>query len=324
MNNTLSMKSEKNLGKFFKRRKSKSIKNTSKRSRQRIKSHQNNKRNEKSTKKKIKHKKLTIIYYIDQLIKASQEYNPQSISHFSQTLESIGYLNEEMKPHIDDILDRTVYLPPLNSSKKRTLILDMDETLIHTKDAQGSNLNVQTSIKLNRDETIRAQILIRPHLTQFLERVSEIYELVIFTASQACYANHIINMIDPKNKYFSSRIYRNNCVMTQDGVQIKDLRIFGNRNLEDIIIVDNAYYSYGFQPFNGVPIIPFLGDEGDQELLQLADFLECVSNIKGDISHILKKVFRYPVYIRERKDPERIIQKLIEERDSILQFLNQK
>lgn len=52
-------------------------------------------------------------------------------------------------------------------------------------------------------------------------------------------------------------MYRENCVTTDEGIYIKDLRIFANRNIDDIVIVDNAVYSFGYQIENGIPIIPF-------------------------------------------------------------------
>ena len=39
--------------------------------------------------------------------------------------------------------------------------------------------------------------------------------------------------------------------------------------MEDIVIVDNAVYSFGFQLENGIPIIPFYEDKEDEELLHL-------------------------------------------------------
>jgi CTD small phosphatase-like protein 2 len=52
------------------------------------------------------------------------------------------------------------------------------------------------------------------------------------------------------------------------------LRIFAeNRNLEDLLIVDNAVYSFGYQLENGIPIIPFYEDKEDEELLHLIQYL---------------------------------------------------
>lgn len=41
----------------------------------------------------------------------------------------------------------------------------------------------------------------RPHLDAFLEAVSELFEVVVFTASQQVYAERLLNMIDPQKKF---------------------------------------------------------------------------------------------------------------------------
>lgn len=44
---------------------------------------------------------------------------------------------------------------------------------------------------------------------------------------------------------------------------IKDLRIFTNRDLDNIVLIDNAPYSYFFQLENGIPILPFYNSKDD-------------------------------------------------------------
>ena len=63
---------------------------------------------------------------------------------------------------------------------------------------------------------------------------------------------------------------------TEEGVFIKDLRIIKNRSLKDLVIVDNAVYSFGFQLDNGVPILPFYDDKLDEEMLHLIYYLKCL------------------------------------------------
>ena len=57
---------------------------------------------------------------------------------------------------------------------------------------------------------------------------------------------------------------------------IKDLRVFKNRSLKDMIIVDNAVYSFGSQLSNGIPITPFKDDKEDQEFLCLMNYIEAI------------------------------------------------
>lgn len=69
-------------------------------------------------------------------------------------------------------------------------------------------------------------------------------------------------------------MYRDQCVETPQGIFIKDLRVIGNRDLKDVLLVDNASYSFGYQLDNGIPIIPFYNDKSDKELLHLMQYLK--------------------------------------------------
>ena len=75
--------------------------------------------------------------------------------------------------------------------------------------------------------------------------MSQYYEIVVFTAATSDYANAILDYIDPNNN-ISYRLFRENCIKTDHGY-IKDLRIFINRNIKDLIIVDNSTISFANQ-----------------------------------------------------------------------------
>ena len=55
---------------------------------------------------------------------------------------------------------------------------------------------------------------------------------------------------------------------------MKDLRIFQNIELEDLVLVDNNVYSFMNQMANGIPIINFYDDKEDTELLELNEYLK--------------------------------------------------
>ena len=66
---------------------------------------------------------------------------------------------------------------------------------------------------------------------------------------------------------------RGHCIQTEIvNTFIKDLRILG-RNLKDVAIVDNCVIGFCFQLDNGIPIYPYEGDENDNSLYDIAEFL---------------------------------------------------
>ena len=142
---------------------------------------------------------------------------------------------------------------------------------------------------------INAGINIRPYAKYALEELSKYYQIVIFTASHACYANKVIDYIDPENKYVSKRLFREHCIFLPQGVYTKDLRIFANRPLSDLILVDNSPHTYVFNKHNGIPVIPFYDNYEDQELLKLTQFLKTVatnvSSKSDDLRPIINNCF---------------------------------
>ena len=51
--------------------------------------------------------------------------------------------------------------------------------------------------------------------------------------------------MDPTGELIQHRFYRTSCVKTEGGEYIKDLRVFNNVELKNILLVDNAVYSFG-------------------------------------------------------------------------------
>ena len=121
---------------------------------------------------------------------------------------------------------------------------------------------------------------IRPFTKECLELANNLFEVAVFTASHKWYADVILDYIDPTNIYFQHRLYREHCIKSPDNVYIKDLRIFKNRDLKEVILVDNAVYSFGAQLSNGIPITPFKDDKEDKEFLHLMQYLENIASFE--------------------------------------------
>jgi CTD small phosphatase-like protein 2 len=94
-------------------------------------------------------------------------------------------------------------------------------------------------------KVLKAGFNIRPYTKECLESVNKDFEVIVFTASHKWYADVILDYIDPDKKLIQHRVYREHCIKSNDNVYIKDLRVFKNRDLKDMIIVDNAVYSFG-------------------------------------------------------------------------------
>ena len=142
------------------------------------------------------------------------------------------------------------------SNKPYTLVLDLDETLIHFK----GNPNDESSGILQ----------FRPYLSEFLSNIKNFYELIVFTAATQDYADPIINAIEQKGTTFDYRLYRDHTINQNF---LKDLSRLG-RDMSRIIIVDNMEQNYKLQPDNGITIRPFWGkDTNDMALFDLLNIL---------------------------------------------------
>ncbi len=83
---------------------------------------------------------------------------------------------------------------------------------------------------------------------------------MIFTASLKNYADPLLDRLD-RFGYCSYRLYREHCVF-HEGVYVKDLARLG-RDLMNVIIVDNADFSYMFQRDNAIPCTSWYDNTSD-------------------------------------------------------------
>ena len=176
------------------------------------------------------------------------------------------------------------YLSPKSSSKK-TLVLDLDETLVHSQFVPFS-IKSDLILKIELEDQLHdIHVLIRPGVQKFLQKMGQLYEIVIFTASVSKYADPLLDIID-KNHTCSCRLFREHCSMV--GITyIKDLKKLG-RDLKDIIIVDNSPLSYSLNYENGLPILTWLDDKNDKELYNITPILEFLSNV-NDVRDYIKQ-----------------------------------
>ncbi|CAD8152903.1 unnamed protein product [Paramecium octaurelia] len=204
-------------------------------------------------------------------IKTQQYFSEIYLDHIQQSFHALQFCKEAQKPKLEDIKQKIVNLPPNKFAK--SLVFDLDETLIHCQESNDDPSDIVLTIKFPTGETVEAGINIRPYCKEMLQILSQKYEIIVFTASHECYAQKVLNYLDPDKKFIHHRFFRDSCVVIQDGLHIKDLRVIGNRNIKDMVLIDNASYSFCFQLDNGVPIIPFYDNALDKELIYLTTYL---------------------------------------------------
>ncbi|KAI9175630.1 hypothetical protein H9P43_005994 [Blastocladiella emersonii ATCC 22665] len=162
-------------------------------------------------------------------------------------------------------------LPPLapEHAGRKCLVLDLDETLVHSSFKLTPNADIIIPVMLDGIEH-SVYVLKRPGLDTFMKAVGEKFETVIHTASLAVYGQPVIDMLD-KYKVVQHRLFRESCVHHK-GNYVKDLSMLG-RDLRNVIIIDNSPASYLFHRSNAIPITSWFNDPNDTELLDLIPFL---------------------------------------------------
>ena len=185
------------------------------------------------------------------------------------------------------------FLPPKTSKFHKTLVLDLDETLIHSyfdcNAPRAPDLSFDIIIEKKK---IHVNSIVRPGAREFLESVSAIFEVVFFTASLSEYANPLLDFID-KNKKCKFRLYREHCCSFTNGFTnsfTKDLKKL-DRDMKNLIIIDNNPKSYMLNKDNGIPIKTWVEDINDRELIKLIPYLNFLGNENiEDVRPFLKQL----------------------------------
>ena len=190
-------------------------------------------------------------------------------SIFASVLFNNMKINSINNNIINKLNFRTLPAPYLRTknNKNYSLVLDLDETLIHFK--MG-----------NTDE--EGVLRIRPGITEFLEEIGNYYELILFTTATQEYADLLVDAIEEDKIYFDHRLYREHAIII-DNDFVKDLTRIG-RPLDKIIIVDDMPQNFKLQKENGIIIRPFWGEDNyDMALYNLIPILKNIAKENIDV-----------------------------------------
>jgi len=185
-----------------------------------------------------------------------------------------GNVNTNLKKFKDkstkDLFPEYLLPPPCSRDiGKKTLVLDLDETLVHSsfKPIEKADFVISVEIETQIHDIY---VLKRPGVDEFLRKMGDLFEVVIFTASLATYADPVLDLLD-KNGVIRARLFREAC-QSHGGNYVKDLSKLG-RTLKSILIVDNSPFSYQWHKDNAIPCESWFDDQNDRQLENLTPLL---------------------------------------------------
>ena len=228
----------------------------------------------------LKNYKTKRIEYLTSIFKKINEKTYEEInSYFIDNILKVDNVNGSvlasvfLKENKNFQTEPAPYIKTKNR-KKYSLILDLDETLVH--------------FKVNNEDDSEGVLRIRPGVIQFLEQVGKYYELIVFTAATQDYGDLLIDAIEENNLYFEHRFYRQHTVIIGNDF-VKDLNRIG-RPIDKIIIVDNMPQNFRLQKENGINIKAFWGEvANDNALEELGKILINIAEDGGDVRIGLEK-----------------------------------
>jgi CTD small phosphatase-like protein 2 len=116
---------------------------------------------------------------------------------------------------------RKSLLPPGPRHHRTTVVLDLDETLVHCSITPVEKYDFTFPVSFN---AVNYQVYVRkrPYVDYFLESLAKDFEIILFTASQSVYADKLLDLLDVDGRIFSGRLFREACLDVQ-GNFVKDL-----------------------------------------------------------------------------------------------------
>ena len=202
-----------------------------------------------------------VIIFLDSVLYSELELNQNKVKSSAKSNNNQNLIS-----------DYTPFLPDINPKYKYTLVLDMDETLVHFFFTKNIGM-----------------FFIRPYCFEFLRHLNDYYEIVTFTAGTKEYADYILNLLDPNNEIIKYRLYRQHVTILGCSVY-KDLNKLG-RDLSKVIIIDNMKDNFKMQPNNGLYVKTWINDMNDYQFKDLLKILIDIVLFKVvDVRLIIEKI----------------------------------
>lgn len=198
--------------------------------------------------------------------------------------------------------------------RRKTLVLDMDETLISSVIlyrvksllSAGPKVNRRYQKKLKTVQstpydysfhipTSEASVYVykRPYVDLFLDRVSQWYNLVVFTAASELYASQVLDFLDAGRNILKRRLFRQHCIQIC-GVRAKFVSL-ARSDMTSVLLLDDCPIENSFNIGNAVNIKKFRAGSQDNELLCMLPFLDALRFTK-DVRSVLGRTTRFECF----------------------------
>lgn len=222
---------------------------------------------------------------------------PTIKQYIYRTISKLDYYNKLIKePSREKLLPDVVKYPYYQPAY--TLVLELTDVLVHP------DWTYKTGWRFKK----------RPGIDIFLDSLSGLYEIVIFTAEQGMTVFPIVEALDPKN-VISYKLVRD-ATHFVDGHHVKNLDKL-NRDLSKVIVIDWNLQSVKFHPENVFPIERWMGNLDDVTLIDLCSFLETIAQSEvSDVREVLRyySEFADPLAVFRAKQKELIEMQIAKEK----------
>ena len=168
---------------------------------------------------------------------------------------------------------------------KKTLVLNLDETLVHSKFGRFEDWDKFFCLK---SETTYYSISMykRPHLDEFLDFWYKNFEVVLISSAIPSYSNEVFDEIDKGRAV--TRLFRDSCLY-RDNIYIKTIDRL-RRNPSTVIILESNPITWWLNTNNVFPIKWWFGNQKDNELSDIIPILTSLAKVK-DVRGIIQRIF---------------------------------
>jgi len=199
----------------------------------------------------------------------------------SRTRSSRGEQNPESDSQFITRLHRmSKKLAPRHTS---LLVLDMDETLIHSSATKIPEYDMLVMAGDNLEHEVYVKK--RPYVDAFLQLCSKFAIIFVYTASNQNYADPVLDRLDI-HSVVSKRFYKPDCEKYNGRCYDKPLIRMGHP-LESTILVDNSPDSWRSDPRNAIRVSSWFDNPYDTRLRELIPILETFFRHCNDVREVL-------------------------------------